>query len=136
MASTDIRPQRPPSAPIPVSGFRGPTFDPQEAFGHVSAKVGNATGSGHLREIAGLQQPAISGLSRSPRKFPMSGRSREQAEVAPAVDAWRRYQRGEARKYACEDAYYAFSGPADPSRTAGWIDSSRRFQYAAHLWLG
>ena len=89
-----------------------------------------------FRPLSDGRFPAISGLSRSPRKFPMSGRSRQQAEVAPAVDAWRRYQRGEARKDACEHAYYAFSGPAAPSRTADWIDSSRRFQYAAHLWLG
>lgn len=31
---------------------------PQEAFGHVSAKVGNMTGSGHQSKIAGLPQPA------------------------------------------------------------------------------
>jgi hypothetical protein len=39
---------------------------------------------------------ANSGRSRSPRRFPVSGRSRQHAEVAAVVDARRRYQRGEA----------------------------------------
>ena len=38
----------------------------------------------------------ISGRSWAPRKFPVSGRSRQHAEVAAAVAARRRYQRGEA----------------------------------------
>ena len=39
---------------------------------------------------------ANSGRSRSPRKFPVSGRSRQHAEVAAAVDTRRWYPRGEA----------------------------------------
>ena len=38
---------------------------------------------------------ATSGRSRSPRKFPVSGRSRQHAEVAVAVDARRRHQDGD-----------------------------------------
>ena len=39
---------------------------------------------------------ATSGHTASPRKFPLSGRSREHAEVAGAVYARRRHQGGEA----------------------------------------
>ena len=46
-------------------------------------------------EIDGLL-PASSGRSRSPRKFPVSGRSGQHAEAAVAVDAWGGTKSGEA----------------------------------------
>jgi len=38
----------------------------------------------------------MTGRCVSPRKIPVSGRSRQPAEIAMAVDAQRRHQRGEA----------------------------------------
>jgi len=43
-----------------------------------------------------LSITAITGRSVSPRNFPVSGRSREHAEIAVAVNSRRRHQRGEA----------------------------------------
>jgi len=66
-----------------VTGYRGSPLGgldlgavegAEDTFGHVSAKVGNATGNGPQREIAGLLQPARSGRSPSDLKLPGSSR--------------------------------------------------------------